>query len=65
MNFKIEYEQETDGRWIAEIVSEPGVMAYGNSPDEATAKVKALLFKTIADRLENDEIASDLQIVSF
>jgi hypothetical protein len=26
MNFDIEFEQEKDGRWIAEI---PGVLAYG------------------------------------
>ena len=29
MNFKIEIEQEDDGRWIAEISELPGVMAYG------------------------------------
>ncbi len=39
MRFKLEIEQEEDGRWIAEIVELPGVMAYGQTPKEATAKV--------------------------
>jgi hypothetical protein len=29
MTFKIELEQAEDGRWIAEVVELPGVMAYG------------------------------------
>jgi hypothetical protein len=29
MTYTISYEQETDGRWIAEIEALPGVMAYG------------------------------------
>lgn len=38
---KIELEQETDGRWIAEAPELPGVLAYGNTRDEALRKVKA------------------------
>jgi hypothetical protein len=33
--FTIEVEQEEDGRWIAEITNSNGVMAYGNTPEEA------------------------------
>ncbi len=29
MGFKIVFDQEQDGRWIAEIESLPGVLAYG------------------------------------
>ena len=29
--FKIELEQEEDGRWIGEVPSLPGVMAYGHA----------------------------------
>ena len=53
MAFKIELEQEEDGRWIAEVVDLPGVVVYGKTPEEATAK--ALALRTLADRLENGE----------
>jgi predicted RNase H-like HicB family nuclease len=43
----IELEQEEDGRWIADITSMPGVMAYGNSPDEAVAAVSKLASETL------------------
>jgi len=42
MTFKIEIERESDGRWIAEVIELPGVMAYGATPEEARAKVQAL-----------------------
>lgn len=32
MTFKVEIEQEEDGRWIAEVVELPGVLAYGRPP---------------------------------
>ena len=37
MNFKIEFDREDDGRWIAEISELPGVMAYGATQAEAEA----------------------------
>ncbi|HEX6289261.1 MAG TPA: type II toxin-antitoxin system HicB family antitoxin [Herpetosiphonaceae bacterium] len=37
MNFTIEIEQEEDGRIIAEVPDLPGVLAYGQSRDEAIA----------------------------
>ena len=52
---KIEVERETDGRWIAEVPALPGVLAYGQSEEEARAKIKALALRAIADRLENGE----------
>lgn len=42
MNLRIELEQEQDGRWIAEVVELPGVMAYGSTAHEALARVQAL-----------------------
>lgn len=51
----IECEQENDGRWIAEVPSLPGVMVYGESPDEAVARVQALALRVGADRSENGE----------
>ena len=55
MNYSIDCEQEDDGRWIAEVVELPGVMAYGNSRDEAILKAEALALRVIAERLENRE----------
>ena len=57
---RIEFEQEDDGRWIAEIPALPGVMAYGATQDEAKAKVEALALRTFADRLEHGEIVLEL-----
>ncbi len=47
---KIEIEREENGRWIAEVPDLPGVMVYGESRDEAIAKVEALALRVIADR---------------
>ena len=65
MIFKIEIEQETDGRWIAEVLELPGVMAYGASAEEATAKVQALALRVVAERLEHGEAGPDLLSISF
>jgi predicted RNase H-like HicB family nuclease len=53
--FVVEIEQESDGRWIAEVVALPGVMAYGASRAEALAKVEVLALRVLADRLEHGE----------
>lgn len=42
--FKIELEQEEDGRWIGEVPTLPGVMAYGQTKAAALAAVKPWLF---------------------
>jgi predicted RNase H-like HicB family nuclease len=52
---KIETEQEEDGRWIAEVPALPGALAYGHSKADATDRVKALVLRVIADRLDNGE----------
>jgi predicted RNase H-like HicB family nuclease len=65
MTFKVEIEQEADGRWIAEVVELPGVLAYGATPDEARAKVQALALRVLADRLEHGEAGPDLVNISF
>jgi predicted RNase H-like HicB family nuclease len=51
----VEIEQEADGRWIAEVSSLPGAMAYGGSKTEAIAKVEVLVLRILADKLENGE----------
>lgn len=65
MNFTIEYEQEEDGRWLAEVLELPGVLAYGQNRDDALAKVQALALRVIADRLEHGEETPNLINLSF
>ena len=55
MNLTVETEQETDGRWIAEVPELPGVMAYGASREEAMARAETLALRVMADRLEQGE----------
>ena len=55
MNLQIEVEREEDGRWIAEVPELPGVMAYGQTNEQAIARVKALALRVIADRVEKGE----------
>ena len=52
---KIELEQEEDGRWIAEAPELPGVLAHGDTRDEAVCKTKVLALRVMADRLEHCE----------
>lgn len=63
--FRIQTARESDGRWIAEVVELPGVLAYGVSQDEAIARVQALALRVIADRLENDEAGREFASISF
>jgi predicted RNase H-like HicB family nuclease len=65
MNFTIEIELEDDGRWIAEVMELSGVLVYGQTREEAIAKVQALALHVVADRLEHGEVMPDLMSVSF
>ncbi len=56
----IEAEREDDGRWIAEVVELPGVLAYGRDREEAAARAKALALRVIADRLDHGEDVPDI-----
>jgi predicted RNase H-like HicB family nuclease len=56
MNITLECEQEDDGRWLAEVPELPGVLAYGHTPSEATARAEVLALRVLADRLENGEV---------
>lgn len=57
---RIEIEHEDDGRWIAEVPELPGVMAYGQTRDEAIAKVQSLALRVIADRIDHGEAIPEL-----
>jgi predicted RNase H-like HicB family nuclease len=54
MNLTLEYEQEQDGRWLAEVPQLPGVMAYGVTPADAMARAQALALRVLAERLEHE-----------
>jgi predicted RNase H-like HicB family nuclease len=49
--YKVETELEADGRWIAEIVDVPGVMAYGVTEKAAVASGQALALRVFADHI--------------
>jgi predicted RNase H-like HicB family nuclease len=65
MTFTIESEREDDSRWLAEVLELPGVLAYGNSSDEAIAKAQALALRAVADRLEHGERTREFVDISF
>jgi predicted RNase H-like HicB family nuclease len=45
----IEFDREEDGRWIAEAIDLPGVMAYGATQQDARNMVEALIRDVIAE----------------
>jgi predicted RNase H-like HicB family nuclease len=55
MTFTIEYEQNDDGRWQAEVVEMPGILAYGEEPEEAVERAQALAMYRMIERLEQGE----------
>lgn len=65
MNFTVELELETDGRWIAEVVDLPGVLAYGHTRGEALAAAEALALRVVAERLDNGETMPEHLSLTF
>ena len=65
MKFSIEYEQEDDGRWLAEVQELPGALAYGRTVQQAISKVQALALRIIADKIEHGEVPSDMLDIKF
>jgi predicted RNase H-like HicB family nuclease len=65
ITFKVEVEQEEDGRWLAEVLELLGVLAYGQDQDAAVSKVQALALRVVAERLEHGEAGPQLLSISF
>jgi predicted RNase H-like HicB family nuclease len=65
VRLNVELEREDDGRWIAEVVDLPGVLAYGHDPDTALRAAQALAFRVIADRIEQGELDAPANRVEF
>ena len=63
MDFRVELEQEDDGRWLAEVINIPGALKYGATPTEAAAHAVALALRVLADRLEHGELPGDAHSV--
>ena len=64
----IDVDREEDGRWIAEVLELPGVLAYGSSEAEAVSLVKAIALVEIGERLQHGEpllSGADLSGISF
>lgn len=57
---KVQLEEESDGRWIAEIAELPGVMCYGASREDALARVEVLALRVLADRKEHGKTIPEL-----
>ncbi|MBW1796767.1 MAG: type II toxin-antitoxin system HicB family antitoxin [Deltaproteobacteria bacterium] len=63
MHLTIEIEQEQDGRWLSEVPELPGVMAYGETQEDAIVKVQTLALRVLADRLEHGETIPEISAV--
>lgn len=61
--FKVEVEQEADGRWIAEVPQLPGVMTYARTRQEALTRAQALSLRVLAERLEHGEDLPEVDAV--
>jgi predicted RNase H-like HicB family nuclease len=55
-SFKVDFDREEDGRWIAEIPKLKGVMAYGTTKREALQRVYAIALRTLADSVEEGNL---------
>ncbi|MCC6581240.1 MAG: type II toxin-antitoxin system HicB family antitoxin [Phycisphaeraceae bacterium] len=61
--YAVETEQEQDGRWIAEVPELQGVLAYGQTREEAVRRAQALSLRVLAERLEHGEDIPQAQAV--
>jgi len=65
VHLSIEIDREDDRRWIAEALELPGVMAYGQTREEAIGNTERLAIEVIADRIKHDELNASALNVSF
>ena len=61
--FAVEVEREEDGRWIAEVPELPGVLAYGQTREEAVRRVQSLSLHVLAERMEHGETLPQVESV--
>jgi predicted RNase H-like HicB family nuclease len=58
MQLTVEFDRETDGRHIAEVIEIPGCLVYGRTRSEADALVRALAFRILADEIESGRLGA-------
>ena len=46
----IETEREEDGRWLSEVMEIPGVLAYGQTQEEAIKRAQPLALRVLAEK---------------
>ena len=63
MALTIDVEQESDGRWLAEVADLPGLLTSGQTRKEAVDKVQSLALRVVADRLDHGEPVPELEHV--
>lgn len=61
----VQHEREDDGRWLAEVPELPGVLAYGDTVEQASSRVVALALRVLADRLEHGESRPEPMSIGF
>ena len=64
MTLDIKFLREEDERWLAMIDSMPGVMAYGQTQEEAAFHVKKVAIQAIAFMMEEGEL-TELDTIVF
>jgi hypothetical protein len=47
--YKIETERESDGRWIADVLGVPGILAYGSTQKKAVASAQVLALRILTE----------------
>jgi predicted RNase H-like HicB family nuclease len=52
---RIEIDREEDGRILASVPDLPGVMAYGETREDAVRKVKSIALQVLAEMIESGE----------
>jgi predicted RNase H-like HicB family nuclease len=54
-------ELDIDGRWLAEVVQLPYILAFGSTSTEALAAVQALALRHIAGLIEQESLPLEVQ----
>lgn len=66
MKLTVQFDRETDGRWIASVPELAGVHVYGGTREQALSKVLSLAYTVLADEVEHGERdAATLLSVTF
>jgi predicted RNase H-like HicB family nuclease len=66
MRLTVDLILEEDGGWLAEVVELPGVVAYGETREQALEHVEALALRELAEEVEHHETSpARLASISF